>query len=75
MGYRAIVKPPAPLRNRTSIPQSCSNYTLEYLTALSVFKKHTAESINEKLLKKKELRGFSPQANYTDRAIAAGQRS
>jgi hypothetical protein len=30
-----------------------------------------------KLLKwiKKELRGFSLQANYTDRAIAAGQRS
>jgi hypothetical protein len=25
--------------------------------------------------KKKKLRGFSPQANYTDRAIAAGQRS
>jgi hypothetical protein len=25
--------------------------------------------------KKKNLRGFSPQANYTDRAIAAGQRS
>jgi hypothetical protein len=24
---------------------------------------------------KKKLRGFSPQANYTDRAIAAGQRS
>jgi hypothetical protein len=24
---------------------------------------------------KKILRGFSPQANYTDRAIAAGQRS
>jgi hypothetical protein len=23
----------------------------------------------------KKLRGFSPQANYTDRAIAAGQRS
>jgi hypothetical protein len=26
-------------------------------------------------IKKKKLRGFSPQANYTDRAIAAGQRS
>jgi hypothetical protein len=25
--------------------------------------------------KKKEIRGFSPQANYTDREIAAGQRS
>jgi hypothetical protein len=25
--------------------------------------------------KKKKLRGFSPQANYTDRAIAAGQQS
>jgi hypothetical protein len=25
--------------------------------------------------KKKKLRGFSPLANYTDRAIAAGQRS
>jgi hypothetical protein len=25
--------------------------------------------------RKKKLRGFSPQANYTDRAIAAGQRS
>jgi predicted SprT family Zn-dependent metalloprotease len=25
--------------------------------------------------KKKELRGFSPQTNYTNRAIAAGQRS
>jgi hypothetical protein len=25
--------------------------------------------------KKKKLRGFSPQANYTDQAIAAGQRS
>jgi hypothetical protein len=24
---------------------------------------------------KKKLRGFSPPANYTDRAIAAGQRS
>jgi hypothetical protein len=24
---------------------------------------------------KKKLRGFSPQANYTDRTIAAGQRS
>jgi hypothetical protein len=24
---------------------------------------------------KYKLRGFSPQANYTDRAIAAGQRS
>jgi hypothetical protein len=24
---------------------------------------------------KKNLRGFSPQANYTDRAIVAGQRS
>jgi hypothetical protein len=24
---------------------------------------------------KKELRGFSPPANYTDRAIAAGQQS
>jgi hypothetical protein len=24
---------------------------------------------------KKKLRGFSPQVNYTDRAIAAGQRS
>jgi hypothetical protein len=27
------------------------------------------------VIKKKKLRGFSPQANYTDRAIAAGQRS
>jgi hypothetical protein len=27
------------------------------------------------LIKKKKLRGFSPQANYTDRAIAACQRS
>jgi hypothetical protein len=27
------------------------------------------------LKKKKELRGFSPQANYTDRAIAAAQRT
>jgi hypothetical protein len=26
-------------------------------------------------LQKKQLRGFSPLANYTDRAIAAGQRS
>jgi hypothetical protein len=26
-------------------------------------------------LKKNKLRGFSPLANYTDRAIAAGQRS
>jgi hypothetical protein len=26
-------------------------------------------------IEKKKLRGFSPLANYTDRAIAAGQRS
>jgi hypothetical protein len=25
--------------------------------------------------KKRKIRGFSPQVNYTDRAIAAGQRS
>jgi hypothetical protein len=34
--------------------------------------------LNKLILKnkyKKKLRGFSPQANYTDRAIAAGQRS
>ena len=28
-----------------------------------------------KLLIKKKLRGLSPQANYTDRAAAAGRRS
>jgi hypothetical protein len=34
-------------------------------------------SKTEKLLSrgKKKLHGFSPQVNYTDRAIAAGQRS
>jgi hypothetical protein len=30
---------------------------------------------NSNMLEKRKLRGFSPQANYTDRAIAAGQRS
>jgi hypothetical protein len=43
----------------------------------------TAQPSREKLIlysditinNKKKLRGFSPPANYTDRAIAAGQRS
>jgi hypothetical protein len=31
--------------------------------------------LNPQVYKKKELRGFSPLANYADRAVAAGQRS
>jgi hypothetical protein len=38
-----------------------------------IFMKYTRS--NQPHKKKKKLRGFSPQANYTDRAIAAGQRS
>jgi hypothetical protein len=42
---------------------------------LSIGIKYSPPHISFSALKKKILRGFSPQANYTDRAIAAGQRS
>jgi hypothetical protein len=35
----------------------------------------TTEQTKNGFIHKKKLRGFSPQANYADRAIAAGRRS
>jgi hypothetical protein len=40
-----------------------------------VFVRSSALLLSTTYLVKKKLRGFSPLANYTDRAIAAGQRS
>jgi hypothetical protein len=37
--------------------------------------KYVIDLLLHKNIKQNKLRGFSPQANYTDRAIAAGQQS
>jgi hypothetical protein len=50
----------------------------EYITPAKLTShKHLPEKLDTQARQghKKKLRGFSPLANYTDRAIAAGQRS
>jgi hypothetical protein len=39
------------------------------------YRVHKSPPLVPILIHKNKIRGFSPQANYTDRAIAAGQRS
>jgi hypothetical protein len=53
----------------------CEKAKPELTVPLRVRDKVPKKTFGRTRNEKKNLRGFSPLANYTDRAIAAGQRS